>query len=51
MCIFHKWGKWKQYEEKRMQYIYKTGKTIDYVQKRQRRYCIKCNKMQDEAIG
>ena len=51
MCIFHKWGKWEQYEQTMANYVYKTGKTYPYVEKRQKRTCEKCNKVQDEIVG
>ena len=57
MCFFfHKWDKWEQYEAnmtiipgilspKNIQ-----GIPIDIKSPRQKRYCIKCNKVQDEEI-
>jgi hypothetical protein len=49
MC-FHKWGKWEQYRE---EYTFTNKVTLQQAQAtelRQKRYCLKCNKMQDELI-
>jgi hypothetical protein len=57
MCIFHKWSDWKQY-------IYKynflitgkpypeslIGKIYPMYDLRQKRYCSRCNKMEDKLI-
>ena len=47
-CLFgHKWTKWEQYNANMM--LIKDMK-ITYQQLRQRRYCLRCNKMQVEDI-
>ena len=41
-CFFgHKWSKWETYNAN-----YKTFTGLKYDEIRQRRYCIKCNKLQ-----
>jgi hypothetical protein len=58
MClIFHKWSKWTQYEEQGIVILGRIwpkkiqGNTERYRDIRQRRYCFKCNKMQDKIIN
>lgn len=48
--LFHKWGKWEQYEKRIVTYVYKTQEKFDSSEQRQRRICEKCGKMQDEKI-
>ncbi len=57
MCLFfHKWTKWEQYEEHGTAILGRIapksvqGKEIKYTDIRQRRFCKKCNKMQNELI-
>lgn len=46
-CFFgHKWGKWEQYEEDK--YNAKYG--IQHTEFRQRRYCLRCGKLESEKI-
>jgi hypothetical protein len=56
MCLFHKWSKWEQYKE---EYTYIAGriapknvqgKSFQASEDRQKRVCLKCNKVQDERI-
>jgi len=52
MCIFHKWGKWEQYElitpEHQITRNYGFCAMKEY---RQKRICKKCGKCQDEYIN
>jgi len=42
MClIFHRWSKWEQYET----ILFSGSKVLQ-----QQRYCLKCNKVQDEPV-
>lgn len=57
MHIFHKWGKWEQYKwvgkMARTGFLVPTalqGKWFDVEEKRQRRTCEICGKLQDEEI-
>jgi len=56
MCIFHKWTKWKQYEVNGFQILGRIapksvqGKKIPYTELRQKRTCLKCNKVEDRLI-
>ena len=56
MCIFHKWGKWEQYEAKSLAlpYFDPEKKETRFAQRsielRQKRVCITCGKMQDIKI-
>lgn len=53
MCIFHKWSKWEQYTVEGISYgfIWNPKKEgTPYTEKRQKRYCEKCNKVEDERI-
>ncbi len=56
MCVFHKWSKWKQYEEVGTMILGRIapksiqGKTVSYKELRQKRLCKKCNRVQDELI-
>ena len=56
MCFFHKWTKWEQYTEEGKMILGRLapknvqGKEVNYCEKRQRRRCIKCNKVQDELV-
>lgn len=53
---FHKWGKWEQYEHHYSMTpgiiapIAVQGKIFNCIDIRQRRYCLKCNKMQDRLV-
>jgi hypothetical protein len=49
MC-FHKWSKWEQFIEEGTYYIRKTGNRVPYKQGKQRRKCLRCNKVQEEVI-
>ncbi len=53
MCIFHKWSKWKQYEN-RYSFTYlkavQQGKEFQGIDLRERRFCLKCNQTQDRLI-
>jgi hypothetical protein len=58
MCfIFHDWSKWEQYEEHGKAILERIapksvqGKEVSYTEIRQKRYCKKCNKMQDELVN
>jgi hypothetical protein len=42
----HKWSKWEQYKQ---QMIRGDG-SLRYYDNRQKRVCLRCNKMQDEII-
>lgn len=48
---FHKWGKWEQYEQT-YYVVHRRLPDKPYGEKemRQRRKCLKCNKMQDEKV-
>lgn len=51
MCLFHKWGKWKEYTVK----IPERSITENWawraeIQKRQRKTCEKCGKIKDRLI-
>ena len=52
MCIFHKWGKWYQYDvtipEKRFSEKWALSSVIEHNQKR---VCVKCGKEQRETVG
>jgi len=57
MCfLFHKWGKWEQYEEKGSQAFgilapkSLQGKLFYYSRLRQFRICLICNKRQDIRV-
>ena len=56
MCIFHKWAKWEQYEERITAILGRIapksvqGREVMYTDIRQKRYCKKCNKIQDELV-
>lgn len=56
MCLFHKWSKWKEYEEssyftpgilspKKIQ-----GEIFERTEHRQKRDCQKCGKVEDVKI-
>jgi len=48
-CFFgHKWTKWKQ-ENIKIQYI-RDGKTYDGYDTIQKRYCVRCGKMEVEDV-
>lgn len=53
MClIFHRWGKWVQYQEHGTAIggvmSPMRGKSYQYIEYRQKRICEKCGKIQDE---
>jgi hypothetical protein len=50
-CFFgHKWSKWEQYKETHV-WLMKTGeKSEPYLIKKQKRTCLKCNKVEVERI-
>lgn len=48
MCLWHKWGKWKQYEVE-LSEAAKRYKSIG-VEVRQKRVCEKCGTMQDKLV-
>jgi hypothetical protein len=48
MC-WHKWSKWKQYEEDIIRYDLRLT-PVKAIQKNQKRHCLKCNKEQVERI-
>lgn len=56
MC-FHKWRKWKEYNYRYRTFpptgMYFNGnpELLICSEKRQRRICLKCGKVQDEMIG
>lgn len=56
MCIFHKWSKWEQYEERGIQILGRLapkasqGREVPYVELRQKRKCVKCNKVHDVLV-
>ena len=50
MVCWHKWSRWKQYEEEGVMASLETGKQAPYSEARQKRACFKCGKMQDEKI-
>jgi len=43
----HKWTKWEQYNAQMLAYDLKTT----YDQLKQKRYCVRCNKMETQIIG
>ena len=50
MC-WHRWTMWELYEELIGIQVRRGGtETIDYMQKRERRNCLKCGKNQDRSI-
>ena len=51
MCIFHKWGKWVEHVEEMVSVNMKTGIKHDYLEKRQKRICEKCGKVEDIRIN
>lgn len=50
MCIFHKWTKWKQYNVNTYRVDNGIKHTVE-IERRQHRYCTKCNKEQDATIS
>ena len=59
MCgkyFFHKWGKWEQYGRQLIVVpdLYsekgKANKEYETIQHRQKRVCLRCNKMQDKEV-
>ena len=51
MCLFHWWGKWKQYEVTlTSRRITKRLFLCEAVEQRQRRQCKWCGKVEDELI-
>ena len=57
MCLFHKWSKWKQYEEDYavtpIGILYPKevrGRTYNKTDLRQKRECEKCGKIQDILV-
>lgn len=52
MCIFHKWGKWEQYEfardERHLTSRWSLGACIET---RQRKKCERCGKVKDEYLS
>jgi len=52
MCIFHKWGKWEQYEKNIPSHrITQNWGLCAIKEYRQKRICKKCGKCQDELIN
>ena len=59
MCVlFHKWSKWEQYEDSYTKIpigiIYPKeirGQAFQATDKRQKRTCLKCGKVQDVLVG
>ena len=49
MCIFHKWGKWEQYDLE--SFGDKNNHLPKSIIRRQRRRCEKCNKEQDRLVS
>lgn len=50
MC-WHKWTKWEQYiQQGQMQRHPFAKEMLPFSEERQKRYCIKCGKKQDEKI-
>ncbi len=57
MCfVFHDWTKYEQYVERGRQFLGRLapeniqGKEIPYTELRQKRFCKRCNKMQDRLV-
>jgi len=57
MCIlFHKWGKWQEYKRKIILYPGRLapkvlqGRKFECLESRQKRVCLRCEKVQDEVI-
>jgi len=52
MCIFHKWGKWEQYDvavpSRMFSEKWKLSRATDH---RQKKKCKKCGKVKDSYIG
>jgi len=52
MCIFHKWGKWEQYDvpvpPRMLSSNWKISGATDHMQ---RKKCIKCGKVKQEKFG
>jgi hypothetical protein len=53
MCL-HKWSKWEEYKVNMVRYPDGWGfnyyEPIRYIEHRQKRYCLKCGKVQYELI-
>jgi len=56
MCLFHKWGKWEQYEKKvtflaGVLYPKKVqGQIFSRTDQRQKQFCSECNKVKDILV-
>lgn len=54
--LMHKWDRWEQYIETGTEILGRLapkaaqGQRVQYSEKRQRRTCIRCGKMQDELM-
>jgi len=54
--LFHKWSQWREYKEKVLEVpgLFAPraiqGKEFITYQLRQKRYCLKCGKVQDKAV-
>jgi hypothetical protein len=52
--FFHAWGRWEQYVEqgeKIFRWGKLAGRVVRYEERRQRRTCARCGKVQDEVIS
>lgn len=47
--LFHRWGKWQQQESRYYRVI--AGQKWPGVEVRQRRVCLRCNRMQDDLLA
>lgn len=51
MCILHRWGKWTQYNIWQKEKLLSQDWMIcEGVEKKQKRTCLKCGKVQDEYV-
>lgn len=55
MCfIFHKWGKWEQFDDEMIEIISFRGveisKSEPYIVRKQRKKCLKCGKVREKKI-
>jgi len=56
MCFIHKWTNWEQYEKRGIKILGRIapknvqGQEVPYIEVRQTRTCLKCNKVQDVIV-
>jgi hypothetical protein len=52
MCLFHKWGKWQQYDKPQpSRRITENWMLSAAVEHRQKKECDKCGKVKDEYVS